>query len=234
MMESMQIGNNQGRNLSEQIVESILIGIKQGHLKPGQKLPSEKELISFYDVSRGPVREALSTLEIMNVIEVHQGKGAFVTSLEPDILMDHLKFVFDLDNSSLISLLEARLAVEPAIAYLAAIRATDEEIEELNALIEKGYIADLQIHEHIAKASRNPMLERFVTSIGYLGELSRDKTSRIEGVKEQAHVQHTLLYEAIAKRDPDEAKEIMEEHLRYVYVSYKEYVDSNPEELDID
>lgn len=229
-MEKIHINNGKGKSLSEQIVDSILVKIKQGRLRPEQKLPSEKQLMSIYDVSRGPVREALSTLEVMNVIEVRQGKGAYVTSLEPDILIDHLKFVFDLDNSSVINLLEARIVVEPAIAYFAAERATDTEIEELKQLVEKGYTADLQIHEHIAKTSKNPVLERFVTSITYLGELSRKKTSTIAGVKEQAHKQHTRLYEAIADHDSIGARKSMEEHLSFVYRSYQESIDTNPGE----
>ena len=73
--------------LAEQIVQSILEDVKAGRLKPGDKLPSEKQMLAIYQVSRGPVREALRTLRIMKVIDIKQGKGAFVTTLDSGLLL---------------------------------------------------------------------------------------------------------------------------------------------------
>ena len=210
--------------LAEEIVKSILNDVKNGTLKPGDKLPSEKQMLDIYQVSRGPVREALRTLRIMNVIDIKQGKGAFVTSLDPGLLVEHLEFVLDLDNSTVFNLFEARRIMEPEIAYLAALRVTDAEIEELKTTAMQGFQVDIVLHELIAKATMNPILLRFITSITYLGEMSRKQTSAVPGVKEAAHEQHLKLVEAIARRDGDLARELMKEHLDFVAESYRNYL----------
>jgi len=209
--------------LSEEIVEQILGDIVEGRLKPGDKLPSEKKLLEIYGVSRVSVREALRTLEIMNVIDIFQGKGAFVSSLDPGQLVEHLQFVFILDKSTVFSLFEARGILEPEIAALAAERASDEQIAQMKALLAEGFDArvDQQLHEKIAYATGNPILIRFITSISRIGEMSRQKTSTMPGVKERAHEQHQLLVEAIAAHDAAGARERMAEHLRSVADDYR-------------
>ena len=210
--------------LSEEIVKSILDEVKKGRLKPGDKLPSEKQMLEIYQVSRGPVREALRTLRIMNVIDIKQGKGAFITSLDPGLLVEHLEFVLDLDNSTVFNLFEARRIMEPEIAYLAALRASDLQIETLKETALQGFQVDILLHEMIAKATQNPILLRFITSIAYLGEMSRNQTSAVPGVKEAAHEQHLKLVDAIAHRDGDLARELMKDHLDYVSDSYRNHI----------
>lgn len=215
--------------LAEQIVQSILEDVKAGRLKPGDKLPSEKQMLAIYQVSRGPVREALRTLRIMNVIDIKQGKGAFVTTLDSGLLLEHLEFVLDLDKSTVFHLFEARRILEPEITYLATLRASDEEINQLWAVAMQGFQADILIHEMIAKATRNPVLLRYITSITYLGEMSREQTSAVPGVKEAAHEQHLKLIDAMAMRDPELARTRMKEHLDFVINSYRNYLSStNP------
>ncbi len=210
--------------LSEEIVKSILDDVKKGRLKPGDKLPSEKQMLEIYQVSRGPVREALRTLRIMNVIDIKQGKGAFITSLDPGLLIEHLEFVLDLDNSTVFNLFEARRIMEPEIAYLAALRASDMEIEALKETALQGFQVDILLHEMIARATQNPILLRFITSITYLGEMSRNQTSAVPGVKEAAHEQHLKLVDAIARRDGGLARERMKAHLDYVSDSYRNHI----------
>lgn len=210
--------------LSEEIVKSILNDVKQGRLKPGDKLPSEKQMLEIYQVSRGPVREALRTLRIMNVIDIKQGKGAFVTTLDPGLLIEYLEFVLDLDNSTVFHLFEARRILEPEIACLATLRASKAEIEALQATAMQGFQVDILLHEMIAKATKNPILLRFITSIAHLGEMSRKQTSAVPGVPEAAHEQHLRLVEAIANRDANLARELMKEHLDFVSDSYRDYI----------
>mgnify|MGYP001328668228 CR=1 FL=1 len=211
--------------LSEEIVEQILNDIVEGRLKPGDKLPSEKKLLEIYGVSRVSIREALRTLEIMNVIDIYQGKGAFISSLDPCKLVEHLQFVFLLDKSTVFSLFEARNILEPSIAALAAERASDAQIAELKELIGQGFDArvDQQLHEKIAYATGNPILIRFITSIGKIGEISRQKTSTLPGVQERAHKQHIRLVDAIAQHDAEGARARMAEHLLSVADDYRRF-----------
>ena len=212
--------------LSERIVKAILEDVKQGRLKPGDKLPSEKQMLEIYQVSRGPVREALRTLRIMNVIDIKQGKGAFITSLDPGLLVEHLEFVLELDNSTIFDLFEVRQMLEPEMAYLAALRAGDAEIVALRQTAAQGFQMDIILHEMIADAAKNPILKRFMSSIAYLGDMSRQRTSTVPGVKETAHEQHLKLVDAIARRDAVLSRELMKEHLDFVSHSYRNHIKS--------
>ena len=112
--------------LSEQIAQKIIDEIKAGVLSPGDKLPSEKQLIEKYQVSRITVREALRTLKVMNIINIKQGKGAFVSSVDISLLIDHMDFVSLLEKTTVLNLFEARRILEPEIAALAAQRITEQ------------------------------------------------------------------------------------------------------------
>jgi GntR family transcriptional repressor for pyruvate dehydrogenase complex len=205
-------------------VHQILGDVKCGALKPGDKLPSEKRLLEIYKVSRGSVREALRTLKIMNVIDIMQGKGAYVTSLDTGRLIQHLDFIVELDSASVLSLFEARQILEPEMAAMAALRATEEDIADMQKLLDNDYHVDIILHEKIAECTKNPILIRFVSSVYHMGEISREKTSGVPGVVEKVHGQHTALVEAIASRDPERARESMRNHLEFVVSSYRRYL----------
>ena len=209
--------------LSERIIRHILEDVKSGVLKPGDKLPGEKQMLDIYKVSRGSVREALRTLQMMNVIDIHQGKGSFVSSLDIGSLIAHLDFVMELDKSAIYNLFEARQILEPEIAARAAQRATPEELEQLKELINEDYNVDIFLHEKIASLAGNPFLNRFISSIYHLGEISREQTSRVPGVVDKVHDQHVAIVEAIVSRDPEQAKKCMRDHLDFVITNYRRY-----------
>ena len=120
--------------ISEEISSRLLLMIREKQLSPGEKLPPERELAAMLNVSRPSLREALRALAIMNVIEMRQGDGTYITSLEPELLVEHLDFVLSLDDSTFLQLFEARKIVEVGIASLAAQRITDRQIQELETL----------------------------------------------------------------------------------------------------
>lgn len=211
--------------LSEQIVQNIIGEIKCGNLKSGQKLPSEKQLVDLYQVSRITVREALRTLKVMNIIDIKQGKGAFVTSTHVNLLIDQLNFVFLLENTTISQLFEARKALEPQIAAIAAMRITKEEVEQMRKIVgQDGY--DIILHQKMAECTKNPVLVRFVSSIWSMGEVSRQMTSKIPGVKPTAYTQHMQLIDALEMHDAQRARTLMTEHLEFIETNYKM---NNPE-----
>jgi len=209
---------------SERIVRDILDDINNGVLKPGDKLPGEKQLLEIYKLSRGSVREALRTLQIMNVINIHQGKGSFVASLDTGSLIQHLDFVIKLDETNFDDLFDTRQILEPEIAAMAAQRATGEEIAAMREQIRQDYHVDIFLHETIVKATKNPFLIRFMTSIYHLGELSRKKTMKVPGLVDKVHDQHVALVEAIESHDPQRARKCMKDHLDFVITSYRNHV----------
>lgn len=225
------------QSVAEVISDKILDLLRQRELQPGDKLPPERELAEMLGVSRPSLREALRALSIMKIIEVRQGDGTYVSELRPEDLVEHLEFVFVLDDSTLLQLFEARKVVEVGNVALAAQRITDEEITELEACLQRSerlvnepdlfVQADLELHEIITKAARNPMLNRFMASISTLVAVSRQKTGRVAGVTEQAAADHRRIVAALKARDPQAARNAMLQHLEHVEQRYQQTLADN-------
>ncbi len=212
--------------LPQEIITKLLSLIRGRELQPGSKLPPERELAAMLQVSRPSLREALRALSIMHVIEMRQGDGTYISSLEPSLLADDLGFIFLMDDSTFIQLFEARRIVEAGIAALAAQRITEEQLADLEVCLTKAAAtigshqafleADLDLHAQITEAAGNPFLTRFMASISQLGLASRGRTVEIPGVAEQALEDHRAIIAAIKKRDPEAARQAMLAHLDHV------------------
>lgn len=212
--------------LSDQIANRILQMIRDKHLNPGDKLPPERELAAMMMVSRPALREALRGLSMMNIIEIRQGAGAYVTMLEPAQLVEHLNFVFALDDSTLLQLFDARKIVEVGLIELAAQRITDEDIARLEQSValsaqstndpETFLQADLDLHMQIAQIARNPILARFMESIHQLGIASRRRTARLDGMTERTVADHRRIVAALKARNGAGARQAMLDHLANV------------------
>jgi GntR family transcriptional repressor for pyruvate dehydrogenase complex len=229
------------QTVAEAISAEILDLLRRKHLKPGDKLPPERELAEILGVSRPSLREALRALSIMKVVEVRQGDGTYVSALNPEELVEHLEFVFMLDDSTTLQLFEARKIVEPGNAALAAERINEEELAELRACLEKSegsyddpeafLQADIELHEIITRAARNPLLERFMASISALGRASRHKTVRLSGVTQPTVEHHRRIVIALEAHDPQAAGEAMLRHLDHIEQVYREMTAGVEEEV---
>ena len=225
--------------LSEEIVKEILSMIESGEIGPGDKLPPERELAATLNVSRPSLREALRALAIMNVIEIAQGDGIYVTTLEPELLAQHLEFIFSLEDSTFLQLFEARRIVEAGCAELAAERAQDDDISAIESILVESIDSvddadrflqiDIRLHDRIAQIADNPMLSRFMASISRLSRASRSITTDIPGVRGQSAQDHRAIVEAIAARNPEAARQAMLQHLRHVEGSLKEVPHAAPQ-----
>jgi GntR family transcriptional repressor for pyruvate dehydrogenase complex len=228
--------------LPQQVAQRILQMITERQLKPGDRLPSERELAAGMNVGRPALREALRALAMMGVIEVKPGAGAFVTELETAQLIQHLDFVFSLDDSTILDLFHARKIVEVGIIDLAAQRITDEDIADLEANLQKSLatvsdpeqflFADLEMHALIARIARNPILLRFMESIHQLGLASRRRTGRLSGVPQQSIADHERIVEALKARDPGAARAAMLSHLGNVEKKLEQLVSLLDDEED--
>ncbi|MFN2204794.1 MAG: FadR/GntR family transcriptional regulator [Candidatus Promineifilaceae bacterium] len=227
------------QTVAEAISAEILKLLRQKELKAGDKLPPERELAEMLGVSRPSLREALRALSIMKVVEVRQGDGTYVSALNPEELVEHLEFVFMLDDSTTLQLFEARKIVEPGNAALAAQRISDEELAQLRAYLdesERGYDdpetflqIDIELHELITRAARNPLLERFMASISALGRASRHKTVRLSGVTKPTVDHHRRIVAALEAHDPQAASAAMLRHLEHIEQVYREVAAGNGE-----
>lgn len=227
-MNKELFGKFQRNALPERIAARILDLISEKKLLPGDRLPPERELVEMMQVSRPSLREALRALAMMNVIEIRQGSGTYVSSLQPDLLVEHLEFIYRLDNSTFLQLLEARKCLEVSLIALAIDRITDQEIARLEECLERSIRsiddkhavleADLELHGTIAEATRNPIINRLYVSLVRLGRASRLRTVGIPGVARQTIEDHRVIVEAIKARDVQAAQQAMKEHLERIEV----------------
>ena len=212
--------------LPEEVANRLLTLIRERELRPGTKLPAERSLAGMMDVSRPVVREALRALSLMRVVDIRQGDGTYVTSLEPRQLIAHLDFVFAKDSVALAQLLEARRVVEVGNARLAAFRITESEIAALGDLV--GSLAgciddpdrfselDIALHEAVCAAADNFLLAQFMNIVSTLGKVSRERTGGLRTVREAALRDHRRILDALRAHDPDAAQRAMLEHLDHV------------------
>lgn len=216
--------------LPEEIANRLLTLIQERELRPGDKLPPERELAAMMGVSRQVLREALRALAIMRVVDIRQGDGTYITSLEPRQLISHLDFVLGNDDVSLRKLFEARRVVEIGNVRFAAERLTDETLQRLRELFttletsvddpDRFSEADIAFHDTICDAADNFLLSQFMTIVDTLGKVSRRRTGRGRPVRDTALADHRALLEALAARDVDAAERAMRTHLDHIEAAF--------------
>lgn len=221
--------------LPEEIANRLLTQIKEQELQAGDKLPAERNLARMMEVSRPVLREALRALALMRVVDIRQGDGTYITSLEPRQLIAHLDFVFSKDSVALVQLLEARRVVEAGNARLAAVRITDGEVAELENLVlsltngiddPDGFSElDIAFHNAVCAAANNFLLMQFMNIVSTLGRVSRERTGGLRAVREAALDDHRRLLEALRAHDPDAAERAMVDHLDHVEEGLRSAID---------
>jgi len=219
------------KKLSEEIVSQIKDLIGQGTLKPGERIPSERELAAFLGVSRPSVREAIMVLEAMGFLESRQGGGTFVRSLTEVSMADPLASMVERrDPRMLHALTEVRMGLETWSAYLAARRAEDSEINRLHELYEVmaeqaatgGWDPeiDAEFHLTITAATHNTIQIHVLDTIQTLFQttimVALGEFYSKEGYVELLLKHHHDIYRAIADHDPERARQKMMEHLSLV------------------
>ena len=218
------------KKLSEEIVEQIQARISDGQLKPGERIPSERELASVLGVSRPSVREAIVMLEAMGLLEARQGGGTYVRSLTESSLASPLTEMVEKDPKLLNDLLEVRIGLECWSASLAATRATDEDIKKIGSYIDEmrhsvkdGWDpkVDFQFHYAIATATHNTMQLHILNTVHGLFlatievALHRFYSSQPKYI-EILLGQHQAIYDNIVDRNAEGARTAMAEHLQWV------------------
>ena len=217
----------QSSRLYEQIVEQIEQSVQRGDLKPGDQLPAERELAEQFGVSRTAVREAVKALREKGLVEAYPGKGTFITSGSSNPMrqsLDRMMRSAQVDATS--SLVEVREILEPEIAALAAVRATEENLNSLRQAVAvmdaakrdpDAYIeADLDFHLELAEAAANPLILSLIDSIvGVLRE-QRMRIFEVDGGPDRGQYHHKKILEAMEHQDTQGAREAMRAHLRQV------------------
>lgn len=223
------------RNRTDEVVERIASEIESGRLAPGDRLPTEQEMMAAFGVSRTVVREAVSALRAEGLVTTRQGAGAFVgdRSLRPfRISPDGLQSIEDV-----LKVMELRLAVEVEAAVLAAERAKPEEIaaieaalDRIDAAIRRGEGAvdeDFAFHRAIAAATGNAHFVRFLEFLGrFVIPRQNIRLELATGAEQRAYLarvqrEHRRMFSAISARDPVDARRAMRDHLCRSLVRYR-------------
>ena len=213
--------------LHEEIVYIIQKQIMNGTIIPGTKLPPEREMAKTFNVNRTTLREALSKLENLELIEIRHGDGIYAKNFLDSGNMDLIKAAvsMDDDNTTLLSLLETRRLLVPEIAYLAAQRRTPADLNELKQVTFKKDMTmmerDIKVHQIIARSAHNLL---FTISLNFFNQVFRDYGYLYfddERNVERSHKFHKEIYEAIKTRQPETARQIMKDVLHYAEEAVK-------------
>ena len=214
------------RKIYEEIVEQIRRLVTEGSLRAGDKLPSERDLAERLQVSRASVREALSALEMMGLLEVRSGEGTFMREVNIESVVAPLAWVLLKEKNTVSYLLEVRKILEVQAVELAAQRADEDDLAELAealAMMQKetaenllGDKADHRFHYAIAKSTHNPILIRMIDTISdtMSNSLQAMRAALFQGdTPKRLLREHTGIYEAIKRHDSEAARTGMLEHL---------------------
>jgi GntR family transcriptional repressor for pyruvate dehydrogenase complex len=215
------------RNLAQGVIEQVGAAVKQGILKPGDKLPTESSLMAQHGVSRTVVREAISHLQASGLVLTRHGIGTFVLERPQTGLGLDAEHILTLRD--VLAILELRIGVETETAGLAASRRSEEQVRELAGALDEmqqamaegisAVEADKRFHLLIAQATGN---RYFVDILAQLGNAiiprARLNTPGLEQDKpadflERVSREHDDIFRAIERRDPEAARAAMRTHL---------------------
>jgi len=222
------------KRIADQVFDQLRELIFRGEFKPGKQIMPERELAGALNVSRTSVRDAISKLVVLGLLEQRQGQGTFVRAA-PDTDKHPLAVAMETENASLEDLLEVRMGLECNAAALAAKRAIESDlhfmhksIEEMKAEVKSGRLgteADVSFHIAVAYATQNPLQVYIMRNfydflfVGIKENLSRlyENPANIETII----AQHTEIYHTIRDHNPQKAENAMKRHIGFVLDFFK-------------
>src|SRR5689334_6526133 len=210
---------------TDQVVSYVRAEIERGALKPGDRLPAERDLAVYIGVSRPTVRAGLRALAAMGVVRARHGSGTYIPDGPPALGTEALSFLAALHGFTREEMYEARRILEVGAAGLAAERATPDQIatlaEEVASLFasmadpQVFLVHDINFHRAVAAASGNPIVASLVEMVSALYYERRRETAAHASERDMrdAAEMHRKIYQAIRARDADEARRAMQTHL---------------------
>jgi GntR family transcriptional regulator, transcriptional repressor for pyruvate dehydrogenase complex len=209
--------SRRANSVTDEAIDKIRELIVTGQWGPGDRLPPEAELAARLGLSRNSLREAVRALSLVRVLEVRQGDGTYVSSLEADLLLESTRFATHLmRNNIVLELYAVRRMLEPGAAALAAARIDDEGLAALSRELDRMVAAetvedlvdaDLEFHAVIARAAGNSVLSSLLESLSTRTLRTRIWRGRDEaGALEVTRAEHRRIYDALRRRDPELAR----------------------------
>ena len=208
---------------AQQVAQQLLVMIRRGALKPGDQLPTERELIESLGVGRSSVREGLQILSTLNIVQASPGQGTFIKEPRTEDVLRVDQIGFLINNAVALELLEARELIEPQSVRLACLRATDSDLAPIEALLQdhrsalnKRHPTDehaAKFHVLLAEASRNRVFVTFMRSILDLLQ-SRGRTVRLTDELHELELnEHQEILRLVRERNAQAAAEYVSGHI---------------------
>ncbi|WP_096200999.1 FadR/GntR family transcriptional regulator [Bacillus sp. FJAT-45350] len=223
----MAIKHVKPKKIYEIVAENLLEMIKSGEVKPGDRLSSVQQLAEDFNVGRSAIREALSALKAMGLVEMRQGEGTFVKKVDIN-LTKAIPGVEFMQKEDVRELFEIRKIIETGAAALAAKNRTPEDLKKLNGILVEmkeaegdgniGEKADVDFHMAIVAATKNNMLEQLVETVSDAMQQSMREARKLllyseKKKMEQLYQEHLQVYEAVKFQDEQKAFDKMMEHI---------------------
>jgi len=224
------------RKIFDEVYDQLISLISNGKLKPGEKLPPERDLARDLKVSRQSIREALKKAESKGLIKVRQGEGTFILSAASDLMESPFLTMMTEEVGKIYEFIEIRKLIEAWCAEKAAEFTTAKELKkmekalsEMEKLIDSREILgkpDIDFHIAIAEASHNTLMVHMMTTIKqiFLSMFKISNFTRRPGKNRILIKQHQEIYEAIKSRNPKLARQKMESHLQFVESEWREEI----------
>lgn len=210
----------------EEVAAQIRRQIAEGVLRPGDRLPAERDLAEAFGVSRSSVRDAIRVLELAGLVDPRQGEGTVVRELTMESLVSPLASVLGTRKDLLADLLEARRFIEPGVAQRAARHAADEDIGAMEAILQRqqaeiaaGQLAveeDTAFHYRLATTARNQVILKVIDVLMDLLQEERARSLQVRGRPRRSLEGHRRILDAVRRRDPEGAGRAMEQHLKEI------------------
>ncbi|WP_332632588.1 FadR/GntR family transcriptional regulator [Halalkalibacter flavus] len=216
------------RKIYEEVTESLVDMVKRGDFRPGDKLDSVEQLAENFQVGRSAIREALSALRAMGLVEMRQGEGTYIREFDPELLTLPINAAFLMKVEDVKNLLEVRKILEVGAAEAAARKRTAEDLESIAQILvemdrisgneELGEKNDFDFHMAIAKASQNTLLMSLMNNVAEMMVITMRETRRLwlyseQSTWERLNQEHQLIFEAIKNEDGTLAQQRMLNHL---------------------
>jgi GntR family transcriptional repressor for pyruvate dehydrogenase complex len=224
------------QSVGQQVVGQVVELIRTGNLRPGDRLPSERELVEIFGISRPSLRESMRALSVLGIVESRHGGGAFVTELDAPTMLAPLDFFLSLSQANFDDAFESRRIIEVEIVRKAASKASRADIADLNDMIAAhatiqtdpvGFrILDSRFHERLSSIAGNAVLQRVAYGLYNMGLDFRRRATAEAGLIAQSTEDHGRIAAAIAEHDAAGAAEAMTRHLGHIEDSTKRVMKS--------
>lgn len=237
------------KKIYEEVAETIYEMIRKGQLQPGQKLDSVQSLAEKFQVGRSAVREALTSLRAMGLVDMKQGEGTFIKEFDTANIIFPISAAILMNKDDIANLLEVRKIIEQGAAASAARKRTDQQLLTMEKAIEEmrssqeneelGEGADLKFHLAIAESAQNPILLGLMSQVSGLMREVMKETRRLwifsrQTTLDQLADEHFEIFKAVKEQDEEKASLFMKIHIENVEDLLQKYYQQSkaiPEKL---